>query len=336
MKNAEELQLESLAAVYQKFQINLSLKLLARLVRIPRKQLRKAMDIIQTERLETRIEEKGRMVKRTFHFGFHEFTIKQDHKERQIKAPHPDVQQVYVRIREWLEKEYEPHPNMYGFVKGRDYKGAVKFLSGKEHYFGFDIADAFPSITKEMLEEYLKKLGLGDILASTLSWLVTYDYNGRRRLPQGASSSPMLLNLVYKSMCRKINVLCRKNKISWAVDADDFNFAASSIAPETKEELLSIPIAYGFTIKEKKIKDNLGKTIPHMLGLTIVNGKIHMSHRRKNKFRRMIYAAYKFNSYSENKINGIKSAIQFIYGEEKKWPGWLRDKNSISKLEEGR
>lgn len=72
---------------------------------------------------------------------------------------------------------------------------------------------------------------------------------------------------------------------------------------------------------EKKIR-NFVNTVPHILGLTIVRGEIHLNHARKNKFRRILYAAAKDN-YSHEHVMGVVAAITQIYGKESNWPGWL-------------
>jgi len=299
---------------------------IAELIDIPKKHLRKAFAIISIPRLKTVILRKGELVERTFLFGFMNYVIKEKDKDRKILEPHPDVQKVYVKIKEWLEKVTTAHDRAFGFVKNRNSKKATESLESLfegGHHIAFDIADAFPSITEEMVKEALLRLEIEVDMAEVLAWFVTYNYQGKRRLPQGASSSPSFLNLVYKSMCEEIDGVCIANGIKWSVYVDDFNFAAQSISLEVKQSLLAIPSKFGFSIKPKKTKDNLGKTIPHLLGLTIVDGKIHLSRQQKKKFRRIFYSAVKYRAYPPEVVRGIMMYIHHIYGEKKNWPGWL-------------
>ncbi|MDP3935137.1 MAG: hypothetical protein Q8Q46_02905, partial [Candidatus Giovannonibacteria bacterium] len=98
-----------------------------------------------------------------------------------------------------------------------------------------------------------------------------------------------------------------------------------TITSEVKEKLLTIPAKHGFSIKEKKTKDNLGKTIPHMLGMTIVNEEIHIRRRNKKVYRRIFYMAWKYGAYSPEKVRGMVAAIKQTYGNEENWPNWLRE-----------
>jgi RNA-directed DNA polymerase len=323
MSNETE-ELQDLSEFSNQVRFRWTMGELSKLIGVSKKRIRKAFQIIKTDKMEAVIKGKRGKFEAIFLQGYHRFYHETGRKKREILAPHPDVQLVFQAIKDWLDSIFSAHNNAYGFVRGKNTKKAAIHLLGNRHFFAFDIASAFPSIKEGQIEKELKKLKINESIAKAVAWFVTYYYEGERRLPQGAASSPILLNLVYKPMCREINRICRKNKIKWAVYADDFTFAADFISPEIQEKLLNIPLNYGFSVKKEKTKDNLGKTIPHFLGLTIVNDKVHIKRKRKKEYRKRIYAALKFGVYSSNQINGIANAIRYIYGEEKDWPGWLR------------
>ena len=321
---SEKHELQSMKNVSLDVQFSWTIGIMAKLLKTTKKALRKAKRIISAEKFNDQIIIKGSLVQMTFYYGFWSFILKTKKKQRKILAPHPEVQIVFRAIKDMLVKLSPIHENVFGFVKKRNIQMATRSLLGNTHFVSFDIADAFPSITAKMVEKALRKLELDEELIQPLTWLMTYYYNQERRLPQGSSCSPALLNLVYGPMCQEIDEVCKAYGIRWFVYADDFNFAALEIVPDVKKKLLVIPSKYGFSIKVKKIKDNLGKTIPHMLGLTIVDGKIHIRRCTKKKFRRILYMAWKYETYSSEQVWGIVAAIRQTYGEEKNWPGWLR------------
>lgn len=299
---------------------------LSELINVPKKQLKKAFKIVSTPKLEAEVMKKGGLVRKTFLYGFASYIIKNKNKERKILEPHPEVQKVYKKIKEWLEKVDPPHDRAFGFIKDRNPKKATESLEAlfhNGHHIAFDIANAFPSITYEMVKVALLRLKTEECLTEVLAWFVTYEYQGKRRLPQGSSCSPSILNLVYKPMCNEIDRFCQANEITWSVYVDDFNFAAPSISSELKEALLSIPSQFGFSIKPKKNKDNLGKTIPHLLGLTVADGKLHLSRTQKKKFRGIFYLAVKYQEYPPEVVHGIMRYVHHIYGPKENWPGWL-------------
>jgi len=310
-------------------QFTTNLEELAKTIGTSKKCLRRAYNLKRQESFEDEIVEKGKRVKRVFHYGFRRFTKKEAHKEREIFAPHPDVQLAFKAIKKWIEKISSSHGHAYGFVKKRNPKKAVKALLGNKHFFGLDIFSAFPSIVMKMVEMALKEAKVDKQFITLIAWFLTYWYSdhgdgAQRRLPQGSSCSPALLNRVYKPMCRRIDEVCKKHGIKkWIVYADDFSFASDVISDDAKRELLSVPTRYGFKVSQRKTRDNFGKTIPHILGLTIIRGEIHINHLRKNKFRRILFAAAKHSVYSHEHVLGIVADVKSIYGSEKNWPGWL-------------
>lgn len=298
-------------------------KALAIFLGVSRKALVKAQKILLAKRFEDEIMVRGIPTKIIFNYGFFSFTKKIKNKRREILAPHPDVQKIFKALGDKLYKPSRMHKKAFGFIRRRSILMAAKSLLGNQCFFSFDIAAAFPSITEGMVRKTLQRLRIEKYLINPLVWMVTHYYHQARRLPQGSSCSPVLMNLVYKPMCEGIDQICKAAGLDWFVYADDFHFAGKNISPEMKTSLLEIPPRYGFSIKKEKTHDNLGKTIPHLLGLTIVDNKIHLKRKTKKKFRYLLYCACRDNSISPKKINGIVASIRQVYGPEKNWPGWL-------------
>jgi len=323
--STEKYELQTMDNVFLDVQFSWTIGIMAKMLKVTKKKLREAKRIIDVKSFKDQILVRGSLVEMTFTYGFQGFTLKIKKKQRKILAPHPKVQVVLRAIKDMLVELSPVHENAFGFVKKRNIQMATRSLLGNTHFISFDIADAFPSITAEMVEKALRKIKIGEELIKPLIWLITYYYNRDRRLPQGSSCSPALLNLVYGPMCQEIDEVCKAHGIKWCVYADDFSFAALKIVPDAKKKLLEIPYKYGFSIKARKIKDNFDRTIPHILGLTIVDGKIHIRRCTKKKFRRIFYMAWKYGFYSPQQVEGTAAAIRQTYGKEKNWPGWLRE-----------
>jgi hypothetical protein len=303
-----------------------TLGLLSGFLNVTKKDLRKAKRIIDTPKFKDRIVVNGKMEKRVFDFGYQSFHLLIKNKRRHILAPHPALQKVFRVINEKIIELYPAHKKAYGFVRKRNFQMATRSLVGNEHFFSFDISDAFPSITSEIAEKTLLDLKVPEELVKPLARLVTHQYQGYYRLPQGASSSPAILNMVYKPMCEEIEAVCQKFGIKWCVYVDDFTFAGEVITSEMREALIAIPRKYGFRIKKSKTKDNLGKTIPHMLGLTIVDDQIQLRRRTKREFRRRFYLAWKYDTFNEWEIAGIVAVIKQTYGKDiENWPNSLKN-----------
>ncbi len=322
---AGEFLLKRLSDTSFDVQFEMLIPKLSSLFGIAKKDLRKAFRVRRTSELEEEIIVKGKHVKMTFHSGFRKFFIQEPTKKREILAPHPNVQKVLDAVGKWLTEITPDHPRQFGFVKKRDPKKALQHLlpAGK-HYFSFDIKDCFPSINITMAMALFESLQVEKDFVMPLGWFVTYYHDLERRLPQGSPCSPAILNRVYKPMCREIQHVCKKHGIKkWIIYADDITCVSDEISQDAKDELLAIPAKFGFSIKEKKTRDNKGKHIPHILGMTVVNGKIHLPRAKKKEYRRILFEATKFGSHSKEKVLGILSHINQVYGGEDNWPGWL-------------
>lgn len=313
--------LEVFSAISSNVRFRWTMGEMKQLIGAPKKQLRKALRAIESPEARVKVFRKGKETWLTFHHGFRKFRIHRKKKEREISEPHPDIQEVYVAIKDWLEGRFSSHYRAYGFVRERNCKRAALSLLENKHFLTLDIANAFPSVTTQMVKQALISLGVSETLAESLSWLTTFSQGC---LPQGSSSSPLLLNLVFLPMCGEIDEFCEANNLRWAVYVDDFTFAGKDISEEMKQEILRIPEKFGFRFKKEKTKDNRGKTIPHMLGLTIVDGKVHIRRGRKKEYRRIFHEALRNKDFNPKKAAGLANYIRCIYGPEEHWPGWLR------------
>lgn len=329
MKTETE-ELRPLSQIPQEIQFQWTLGELSKLLKSTKKQLHAVVKIIEMPQSKAVVFKKGKSVEKIFTHGFNTFVIR-GKKNREISEPHPELQWIFVAVKDWL-KEHSAHEKAFGFVRKRNCKKAGESLIAGQlplfrnrHFISLDIVNAFSSITDKMIKDVFVGLGVNELVAEALAWLVTYQNKNRQRcLPQGSSCSPIILNLVFKPMCEEFDRVCRvQGIIDWAVYVDDFTFAAPGISEKTKKELLIIPEKFGFKVKDGKIKDNQGKTIPHMLGLTIVDDKIHIRRERKKEYRRIFHEASQ-GKHSPQRVAGIANAVRCIYGEEKNWPGWLR------------
>jgi hypothetical protein len=329
------LQPALLSTASEELRLRCCLEGISILTNIPKKHLRRASNLMFEPKTILNSDASKNQEPKIFFYGFSSYIINEKNgKKRQITEPHPEIQFVYKELGKWFSQLSPAHKNAFGFVSERNAKMAVEeltylFKKGGYH-FGIDIAEAFPSITDKIISLTLIDLGVEECLAEALAQFVTYRHKGQRRLPQGSSSSPALLNLVYKPMCQEFEKTCQKYQLQWSIYVDDINFASSKIISRNiQQELLEIPKKFGFRIKSIKIKNNCGTTIPHLLGLTIVDGKLHISRHKKNEIRRKMYAFIKHGAYSEHIAMGLMMYVQYIYGkDQKKWPNWLLGKNA--------
>lgn len=120
-----------------------------------------------------------------------------------------------------------PKPCVHGFTKDRSIvSNARAHCSGQtQHLLNLDLEDFFPSITFYRVRGVLQKkpFELSYQVATVLAHLCTF----KGVLPQGAPTSPLLSNLVCRSMDNELMSLAKRHRATYTRYADDLTFSFS-------------------------------------------------------------------------------------------------------------
>lgn len=180
---------------------------------------------------------------------------------------------------------------------------------GKKYLLKLDITDFFGSIDFEKVyvsvfntRYFPKQIGL----------MLTSLCLRRDTLPQGASTSPAVSNLVMRNFDNNIGKWCASRGISYTRYCDDMTFSSDSPLFAVYQKVKSMLDEMGFELNEKKTEfiKNTGRQ--YVTGLT-VNEKISVSGEYKRKLRQEIYYALKFGFAESIMYSGI---TEFINGKE--------------------
>lgn len=178
-----------------------------------------------------------------------------------------------------------------GFVRGESYKGFLSAHIGSYFFLRIDICSFFPSITAEIISSELKNyLHLGtedsETILSLISDIVTVD----GVLPQGASTSPAISNLVMARLDQRILKYCQVFDINYTRYADDLLFSSEAFDFKNKPWFLSkiknILKTHNFLLNYSKIK--YGKGEISLNGYVISNKEVRLSRNRLSDVRKVI------------------------------------------------
>lgn len=117
-----------------------------------------------------------------------------------------------------------------GFKKGESYKSFLYEHIGANYFLRIDIASFFPSINTNWIKTELSNLLVCDsddekgALLDLICDIVTLD----NALPQGASTSPAISNIVMARIDQRITKYCQVFNIRYTRYADDLLFSSSS------------------------------------------------------------------------------------------------------------
>ncbi|MEC2824661.1 reverse transcriptase family protein [Bacillus cereus] len=118
---------------------------------------------------------------------------------------------------------------VYGFVPKSSYKDFLVSHTGKKYYLRLDIQNFFQSIdTKVLKEVFLYYFRLKDNNEETLNnfiELVTLE----DKVPQGAVTSPVISNIIFRKLDLRIYNYCKKFNITYTRYADDLLFSSDNL-----------------------------------------------------------------------------------------------------------
>lgn len=214
------------------------------------------------------------------------FTItKRNGNPRVIHEPRQRLKLLQEKVLSYLYKHAgRPKPCVHGFTPKRSIvTNAEKHCSSKtQHLLNIDIEDFFPSITFYRIRGLFQKqpFGCSYEVATVLAHVCTL--NGV--LPQGAPTSPLLANLICRSLDRDLMNLAKRHRATYTRYADDITFSFSVRNPANLpanictfdsgiltlgEELRSIVTSHSFRVNPNKSRLSSRQHRLEVTGITI-------------------------------------------------------------------
>lgn len=186
--------------------------------------------------------------------------------------------------------------NVFGFVPGYSFKDFLlphthTAINEKRYYLRLDIKDFFGSIKKHHIEqvfEYYFKIDDNNETLKKFTDLVTLNNS----LPQGAVTSPVISNIVFRSFDLRIQKYCKNLDIIYTRYADDLLFSSNS--PKLHENFFIKMIAqiFGnkFVINSSKVKKSVFSI---SLNGFVVDSKVRISRSKKTEISELIFLFHK-------------------------------------------
>lgn len=258
---------------------------------------------------------------------------KKDGSYREIYSPSTNLLAIQKRLVEILENSVKMHPKAFGFVKNRSTVDNAKQHLNKKNLLNIDLEDFFTSISSgRVYSMFLNYFKLNSKVASILTNLCCHPDGF---LPQGAPTSPIVSNILCKTLDNDLNRLAKNSYgSSYTRYADDITFSCNrafkhSIVLENDGEievgitLQKIISRNGFKINSSKTR--LQKNYEHqeVTGI-IVNSKLNVDRRYIRKIRAMLHSIEsnlddlsiptKKLEESEYDVNTIEKLLMIIKG----------------------
>ncbi len=243
------------------------------------------------------------------HYNTFYITKKKKDKKRKIDCPSKELKAIQRWI---LNKHLNSFPisaRANGFIQGRGIKRNAQHHLKKSFILIVDIKDFFPSISQKQVFQALQKHLKDKEFSIKLSKVCTY----KKILPQGAPTSPMLSNIVFRDIDDKITKFCNSKLAIYSRYADDLVFSCDTRSSLTEIYLYvrEVLTQNGFKINESKTKFLSGKGRIVITGININEGRLTVRKEIKRNLRSNIYNLI-VKKDRTIKINSILGYLSFI------------------------
>jgi len=235
---------------------------------------------------------------------------------RHISAPKPKLKELQNAVLAHILNVLEPEAEAHGFVAQRSIVTNSAPHVGKPVVVNLDLKDFFPSITFRRVKGLFESFGYSEQVSTVLSLICTEpprvaaQVNGKiyhvalgeRVLPQGASTSPAITNLLCRKLDRRLAGLAKKHDFAYTRYADDLTFSGNN--PNAVGRILksvrSIIANEGFTEHPSKTKVMRKANRQEVTGV-VVNERQTVSRKDVRELRAILHNAKKTGLDAQNR-----------------------------------
>lgn len=239
-------------------------------------------------------------------FRYREFSIpKKDGSTRPISAPRRKLKKIQRAIASGLNDVYRPPAAVHGFVRDQSIVSNAKMHIGRRVVLTVDLEDFFHSIRFERIRGLFRArpFNYTASLAEAMARLCCHEGH----LPMGAPTSPILSNMICRTMDQNLTTLATRGRARYSRYADDLTFSFDC-APEAMPagiasvqngevvlgpELLDIIERKGFRVNSRKVRVAFSHQRQEVTGLS-VNTRVNVPRRFLRRTEAMLHAWDKY------------------------------------------
>ncbi len=256
--------------------------------------------------------------------SYNTFTIpkKKLDEYRTIAEPSYELKKIQNKLKTILTRFYKEicdynFVGSTGTISGTNILSNARIHINKKHVLNIDIKDFYSNISLEKVEHFLSLKEFGFNRKECLYLLNLLSY--KKRLPQGAPTSPILANLVCISLDSELKFFAARNGLSYSRYVDDLTFSSNKfIQIEKLNELETIIGSYSLQLNTDKTRFTSSAFQQKVTGLN-VNTKVNIDQKKYKLIRAIVSDIIKNgveNAYIKNQkgYSTIKSinTMQFL------------------------
>jgi RNA-directed DNA polymerase len=225
---------------------------------------------------------------------------------RHIDNPEGLLKIVQQRIYQKFLRNIQVPDNMIGGVAGRSVKKNALVHVGQPTLVKLDLRNHFGRIDNSQVFEALRReLGASPTIARVFTQLTTV----QSRLPQGASTSSMLANLVLLPAHREISGIAARAGLNYTLFVDDLTLSGPG-ARRIIQPVISILQSHGFAVVRSKLQILDSHERQETTGL-VVNRKVALSRSHREQIRADVLRFAYLGNVSSREFSSLWGRIRY-------------------------
>ncbi len=239
--------------------------------------------------------------------------------KRTITAPYGELKEIMYVLAFILDELYVPTSEAMSFIRGRSIVDNAICHIGHNYVLNIDLSDFFTSITADMVERGIVKLGFAPLVARNVATLCTYpsfkNHSVVNIVPQGAPTSPVISNICAMTLDNRLAGLARRFHLNYSRYADDITFSSNhNVYQQNGDfmlELQRIISECHFKINPRKTRLLKKGEKQEVTGLTVCE-KTNVSRKYVKNLRALIHNIKLKEIPTKHEINVARGKLNYL------------------------
>lgn len=215
---------------------------------------------------------------------YRRFSIRRGSKFREIAAPRVALKVLQKWLGHHLSQAVGFPDHVHGFRVGCSTVTAARMHVNSQWLYSVDLKSFFDSIGPKLVHDALKDIGYPGAAA----WLIANICTLSGKLPQGAPSSPVLANLVFRQADLALANISHSLGLRFTRYADDLSWSSTTSMPPNLPRLVEDTLnKYGWRLAVDKTEIKRVPERLEVLGLLVDGPAPRLSKRYRNRLRMM-------------------------------------------------
>lgn len=230
---------------------------------------------------------------------------------RVIAEPLPSLKEIQRWILDNILNQVKISKFAKAYRRGYSIRSNAWFHKEKKLLLRIDVSDFFGSIRFEHVSNVYQQMGYNKSVVTMLTNLCVL----KKKLPQGAPTSPALSNIFFIPIDKRISSFAIKRKINYTRYADDMTFSGDFEPGMLIKFVESVLKDYDLVINKKKTRV-LKKHQRQLVTGIVVNEKLQAPRKMRKELRQAVYYIEKFglSSHLEKTNNKKANHIKYLLG----------------------